>query len=508
MKIVLSQEKLKEIKADIKLVFIVNKNLEHRFVKDHTILKKMGFKGADGESCYVQQSNTLYIGIEELTPSEVRIGASTAIRFLRKMDVKSLKLGFYGLTHDCPVVMIKALVEGFVLGDYDFDMYKTTKTLHPIQHIIISVDTVYEKLETTLKANELQKYILEAQIVANATNETRTLINQSPENFTPMTMANIAQTWAKESGLECRVYDECYLQEQGMNAFYAVAKASSNPPRLIHLSYTPENPIAHVFLVGKGLTYDSGGLSLKPSDFMVSMKADKSGACAVLGVMKALKELQIPIEVHGVLGMSENMVGGNAYKPDDILIAKNKKSIEVRNTDAEGRLVLADCLCYIQDWAKENSKSMDYLIDVATLTGACVVGVGEYTIGVMGHNHELNKKIKRAAKSADEMSAYLPFNKHLKKLIKSEIADVCNISSSRYGGAITAGLFLNEFIYEENKNQWVHLDIAGPAYVEKIWGYNPIGASGAGVRLLLKLLKHIEFEKNGFFNQDGHHKKG
>jgi len=270
--------------------------------------------------------------------------------------------------------------------------------------------------------------------------------------------------------------DEHFLHEQGMNAFLAVNRASVHPPRLIHLTYMPQNPKKRLVYVGKGLTYDSGGLSLKPSEHMVTMKADKSGAAAVMSILKGAAQLELPYEIHAIIGATENMIGGNAFKPDDVLVAKNGKTIEVRNTDAEGRLVLADCLCYAQELKP------DVLVDMATLTGACVVALGEYTTGVMGHSSELKHAFLKASSKSGELSGMLPFNKYLKKLIKSSVADISNISSSRYGGAITAGLFLDHFIEEENKQKWLHLDIAGPAYLEKAWGYNPFGASGAGVR--------------------------
>ncbi|MCB4778069.1 MAG: leucyl aminopeptidase, partial [Sulfurovum sp.] len=221
------------------------------------------------------------------------------------------------------------------------------------------------------------------------------------------------------------------------------------------------------------------------------MKADKSGASTVIGIMKAVAEMNLPIEVHGFLGMVENMIGGNAYKPDDILRAKNGKTIEVRNTDAEGRLVLADVLCYAQQEVKA-----DYLFDFATLTGACVVGVGHYTSGVMGFCDNLKSMVKQQAKIAGELVTPLDFNDYLKKTIKSKIADVCNISNTRYGGAITAGQFLGEFIDEEHKEKWAHIDIAGPAFIEHVWGENPNGASGAGVRMMLRLIESLCREKS------------
>ncbi len=196
-----------------------------------------------------------------------------------------------------------------------------------------------------------------------------------------------------------------------METLLAVARASRHKPRVIHLAHKPKNPIATVSLIGKGLTYDSGGLSLKPSDFMVTMKSDKSGASTVLGIMKAVSELNLPIEVHGFVGAVENMIGGDAYKPDDVLVAKNGKTIEVRNTDAEGRLVLADTLCYAQQEVKA-----DYIFDLATLTGASVVGVGQYTSSIMGFSDEVKEKVLKYAKSAGEFATKLDFNRYLQRL--------------------------------------------------------------------------------------------
>jgi len=228
-------------------------------------------------------------------------------------------------------------------------------------------------------------------------------------------------------------------------------------------------------------------LSLKPGDFMVNMKSDKGGGCAVLGIMNTISALNLPLEVHGIVGAVENMIGGDAYKPDDVLTARNGKTIEVKNTDAEGRLVLADCLCYAQDEIED----IDYILDYATLTGACVVGVGQYTNGIMGNNSSLKHDIVKSAQKSGELATTLPFNRYLKKTLKSEIADMSNIASTRYGGAITAGMFLDNFIKDENKDKWVHLDIAGPAFVESAWGYNPAGASGAGVRLTIEFFKSL-----------------
>jgi leucyl aminopeptidase len=204
--------------------------------------------------------------------------------------------------------------------------------------------------------------------------------------------------------------------------------------------------------------------------------------------MKIVSKLNLPIEVHGIIGAVENMIGGDAFKPDDILTARNGVTIEVKNTDAEGRLVLADCLCYAQD----EVKNIDNIIDLATLTGACVVGVGEYTSGVMGNNNMLSYQMVQSAIECGELATSLPFNRYLKKTLKSKIADISNISNTRYGGAITGGMFLDNFIKDENKQKWLHIDIAGPAFVEQSWGYNPFGASGAGVRMVVEFIKTLQ----------------
>ena len=371
-----------------------------------------------------------------------------------------------------------------MLGGYTFDRYKSKKSDKGLHKIRISLEE-YNGFELDIPA--VQRTVEKGIISADAVNFVRDIVNTTPDDCYPETMAQIADSIAKEYGLECEILDTERLRDEKMEAMLAVARASRHEPRLIHLSYRPENPVAVVSIVGKGLTYDSGGLSLKPSDFMVTMKADKSGGSAVLGIMRAVAALKLPIELHGFVGAVENMIGGDAYKPDDVLRAKNGKTIEVRNTDAEGRLVLADVLCYAQEKVKA-----DYLFDFATLTGACVVGLGQYTSGVMGWSEEPIQRVLYAADTlSGEMAAKLPFNRYLKKSLKSEVADICNISNTRYGGALTAGIFLGEFIDEHHRQKWAHIDIAGPAFVEHVWGENPVGASGAGVRLMVRLLEKL-----------------
>ena len=479
----LTDTPLSEIRADLELVIVVKKNLKHTFVQDRKLLKKAGFRGEQDALCLLWEKNRLYVGADSLKGSDIRPAVATAVRSLiGNKAYRSIKIATY-LSHPRCTATLRAMIEGIVLGSYSFTHYKSKKAKSSIKEVTVSMEG-YGKYEISLES--ASRAVHNGEIAADATNFTRDIVNTTPEDCYPETLAKIARNLSKNSELDCKILTPKALKKEGMNALLSVARASRHKPRVLHLSHKPKNPKAIVSIVGKGLTYDSGGLSLKPSDFMVTMKSDKSGGSAVLGIMKAVAEMNLPIEVHGFVGAVENMIGGDAYKPDDVLKAKNGKTIEVRNTDAEGRLVLADLLCYAQQEVEA-----DYLFDMATLTGACVVGVGQYTSGVMGNSDKITDKVLESAFNAGELATKLHFNRYLAKSLKSEIADICNISSTRYGGAITAGQFLSEFIDEKHTNRWAHIDIAGPAFVESAWGENPHGASGAGVRMLLRLIEKL-----------------
>jgi leucyl aminopeptidase len=483
MKFELVEKKLSHIEADCEIIFVVEKDLDHKFVKDSSYFKLVNYEGSEDSVCNVANEGRIYVGVKDLNDADnLRVASAKAMSVLKTLNYESAKIGLY--FSECQTRPTRALVEGFILGDYAFDKYKSEKAKHPLKKVVISTENYNNKKVDTKEVNDA---IAKAKIIADSTNITRDIVNTMPDDATPKMVAKEAKKVAKENKIDIKVYKKDYLKDNGMNAFLAVSRASSEEPRLVHMTYTPKKPKAKIVLVGKGLTYDSGGLSLKPGSFMTTMKSDKSGACALIGVMNAVAKMELDVEVHAILGICENMIGGNAFKPDDVLVAKNGTTIEVQNTDAEGRLVLADCLCYAQDEIGE----FDYILDFATLTGACVVALGEYTSGIMGHNCTLKHKLLRAGDASGELVSTLPFNKYLSKLLKSEVADVCNISGGRYGGAITAGLFLDRFIKEENKDKWAHIDIAGPAFVEKNWGYNPYGASGAGVRLAIKFMEHL-----------------
>jgi leucyl aminopeptidase len=512
MKITIQKDsKQIQTKCDLQLKFLTRALSKTNLNNDIKIkLDKMGF-------CYKKQNsrfldNVLYVGInldefnaktngtKEEQKNHDRLMAFEASESIKIQAHKAIKringtnyINIFYQSQTCGFDDEKRdykpqkksdyldIFEGLFHGAYAFKKYKNKKKQKKANEK--PSKTLYV---LTTKQNEIKEFN-DIKTILNGVNLARDFVNTPPQDFYPKTMSKEAKKIATNNKLECKVYDEKYLKKQKMGAMLAVGRASRHESNLIHLKYTPTKPNKNtikIVFVGKGLTYDSGGLSLKPADYMQTMKSDKGGACAILGAMSALSKLNINAEIHGVLGAVENMIGGDAYKPDDVLKAKDGTMIEIGNTDAEGRLVLADCLC----WSQDNIKDFDYIIDLATLTGACVVGVGEFTTGIMGNNNHFNKQIADDMLNAGELNAILPFNRYLKETIKSEIADISNIASTRYGGTITAGLFLEHFITKENKQKWVHLDIAGPAFVQKAWGYNPYGASGAGVRSIINFI--------------------
>jgi leucyl aminopeptidase len=486
MRFNVTNDLIEEVNADCEIIIVVDGNLDHKWITDKEVLETLSFEGKSEEVAFLPHVHKVYVGTDSLDRDEIRLALSNALKAIKKTKYKTLKIASY--TEKCPVTNTKAIVEGIKLGTYSFERYKSKKTEKYLEEIIISLS---DYNDTKMNLEPALLAVKEAIIISDVTNSAKTIINTTPEDFIPESFAVKARELAEElDDVECFVGDEEFLKEQNMGAFLAVSRSSIHKPRLIHLIYKPSDAKQKFVFVGKGLTYDSGGLSLKPAGSMVSMKSDKSGAAATISILEGAAKLKVPFEIHCIIGACENMIGGDAYKPDDVLIAKNGVSIEIGNTDAEGRLVLADCLCYAQE------QKPDYLIDMATLTGACVVAVGEYTTGVMGHSSSLKHDIMKSASKSGELTNSLQFNRYLKKLIKSKIADVSNIGSSRYGGAITAALFLDRFIEDEYKDKWLHLDIAGPAFVGSNWGYNQAGASGAGVRMALYWLKDHEHKLN------------
>lgn len=476
MNIKLSLKNINKIKSDIELIFV--KNIKKLSKVEQKLLNKLSFSTKIFDTYFDANTNKFYLACEKQKNEDLKLAVCTAIRAIKKLNIKSVKLS---LVQNDKELKIQDLVEGLELGFYEFSRYKSDEKKKKELQIIISAKN------SKVDISNLGKELHNAISITSSVNMVRNIVNTPPEDYYPEVMAEDALMIAKNNDLQCLVHGEEYLLENGMNAMFNVGRASRHESKLIHLTYKPKEPKGKIVLVGKGLTYDSGGLSLKIGDSMVSMKCDKSGGSAVLGVMNTLRDLGCEYEVHGIIGAVENMIGGDAYKPDDVLKAKNGKTIEVRNTDAEGRLVLADCLCYAQD----EIENIDYIFDYATLTGACIVALGNQTIGTMGHSDKLKAKMQKAANTSGELIGLLPFNRYLPPMLKSGIADIVNSTTSRAASAITAGLFLDNFVKKENKKKWLHLDIAGAAYSESPWGYNSFGGTGAGVRLTLDFIKNL-----------------
>ncbi len=316
------------------------------------------------------------------------------------------------------------------------------------------------------------------KILGDAQNLVRKLVNMPASDLYPDSFATEAVNVGAASGFEVEVWDEQRLEQERCGAFLAVGRASAHPPRLVIMKYmggqSDEKPLG---LVGKGVTFDSGGLSIKTSEGMMAMKCDMAGAATVLGTMQGIAKLKLPINVIGFAGMAENMIGGNSFRLGDVLTSRNGKTIEVHNTDAEGRLVLADTLDVAVD------HGVGRIIDLATLTGACLVALGTDIAGLMTNNDQLAADVKAAAAACGEYVWELPMHDYFSDQIKSSVADIKNLGDSRWGGSITAGKFLEEFVRE---TPWVHLDIAGPSFSDKPKSWIDGGASGCMVRTLVE----------------------
>lgn len=455
------------------------------------IIKSQKFKASEGKILVVptfekiKADYVIIVGIGQEKKLELDILRRVAAYSIRKS--KELKLSNFlfdveDIENFNYTDIVQALTEGFILGDYSFDKYLTKKENHQVSKIYINVSKKADK-------KLLNQYLNIGKILAEAQNFTRDLVNEPANIINTIQFAKITEKLAKEYGFEIKIYDEEEIEKMGMGAYLAVAKGSENPPRFIHLTYRPKNPKGEIAVIGKGLMFDSGGLNIKTGDFMRWMKSDKSGACAVLGIFKAIGELKPDITVHGIVAAAENMPSGKAYRPDDILKAKNGVTIEVGNTDAEGRLTLADALSYASELKP------DAIIDMATLTGACVVALGEFTAGVMGNNQKFINEVLKTSEETGEWMWQLPFNNKLREQIKAPHADVYNVGTTRYGGAITAGLFLEKFV--DPKIPWVHIDIAGPSHHTSGWYYHPKGATGIPVRTITTLL----LKRSDYFNK-------
>jgi len=445
------------------------------------LVENGGIKGKFGEVSIIHTLGKLPCGVvavvglgkrQDFDLDKVRGVAGGYCRSLRKLNCHRIATVVHGVGIGGigPEVLVEAMIEGSLLGLYNFASYKKLEYEDVAEIVIVERDGD--------KAPALERGVRKGKILAEATSLARDMVNEPSNYMTPSRMAEIAREIANKGKLEINIFDMRDMEIMGMGALLGVAKGSKQPPKLITLGYKGDESSKNTIgFVGKGITFDSGGISIKPSKDMSEMKGDMAGGAAVMAALGAIAKLKPKINVVGIIPATENLPSGSALKPGDVLKALNGKTIEVMNTDAEGRLILADALSYAV------KQGLSPLVDLATLTGACVVALGTGYTGTFSNDQKLVDKILEAADMAGEKLWRLPLPEEYKEQNKSEIADIKNIGN-RYAGAITAALFLSEFV---DKTPWVHLDIAGTASSSKESGYMIKGATGVGVRTLVKL---------------------
>jgi len=370
---------------------------------------------------------------------------------------------------------VRQAAEGLLGGSYRYDTY-FTGSRKPKGGLKSA-----ELLVSDAKDPALKDGLLAGRAVGEAVNVARTLVNAPPNDLTPPALADFAATEAEKLGVSAMVWDKAQIEEAGMHLLLAVNRGSSIEPRFVHMKWEPEGATRKVVFVGKGLTFDSGGLCLKPAKSMIDMKCDMAGAAITIGVVLAAARKKLPIAVHAVIGSTENMGGADAYRPGDIFPSLDGKTVEIINTDAEGRLVLADALAYARELGG------DYVIDHATLTGACMVALGQWRAGLFSADDELAERYLQAAGASAEAYWRLPMDEELRPTLKSPVADLKHTGSA-YGGAVTAALFLSEFA---GKSRFMHLDVAGPSFLDSAHGFLPQGGTGFGVGTAIRFLEGL-----------------
>ena len=435
--------------------------------------------------------------VNNFTAYELRKMAGTAVRFLKPKSVRSLAFvaperwgGQADPAAQSTLVFeragmgeaVRAVVEGAYVGDFDPDTYKSDRQDQRMDELTVVARAQHD-------AQALPRAVAEAVAVGESQNFTREMVNEPSNRLTPTMMAERARKMVEElapktPGLSCETYSTDKIKELKMGAFWSVAQGSDEPPALIVIRYEPPGAPAKpvIGLVGKGITFDTGGISIKPSDGMEKMKYDMAGGAAMIGAMRALALLQPKVRVIAVVCATENMPSGKAQKPGDVQIAMSGKSIEIINTDAEGRLVLADGLHYARQLG------CTHLVDAATLTGACVVALGMINAGVFTNDEGMFERFSQALARAGEKMWRLPLDEEYKDMIRSGIADIVN-SGGRWGGAVTAAMFLKEFVAD---TPWIHLDIAGVAWMEESKSWIAKGPSGIAVRSLVEFVRSFE----------------
>ncbi|HVE99115.1 MAG TPA: leucyl aminopeptidase [Mycobacteriales bacterium] len=448
-------------------------------------LTDVGFTGANGETARVttlgatKAPSVLAVGLgpaDEVDAERLRRAAGVAMR--AAAGSRTVAIGLAAMKGIPADDALRATIEGSLLGAYDYVRYRNTSLAgrkEPVQAISVVVPDRKDK--RALAA------LRRAETVAAAVALARDLTNAPPGNLHPADLADVAVTECRKAGCDVEVMDEKALRKGGYGGIMGVGQGSANPPRLVRISYTHPKATRTIALVGKGITFDSGGLSLKPAASMEWMKADMAGAAAVIAALTAIATLKPAVNVTGWVPTAENMPSGAAIRPGDVLTMFSGKKVEILNTDAEGRLILADAM-----W-RAGQENPDMLLDVATLTGAQLIALGTRTAGVMTNDEPLRTRVLDAARVAGEAMWPMPLPEELRKSIDSEIADITN-TGDRYGGMLVAGTFLKEFVADGLP--WAHLDVAGPAYNDdQPFGYTPKGGTGAAVRTFVQLAEDV-----------------
>lgn len=474
------------------VVYLVSKDKFLPVIKDFSdhnrqtlerLAKTQEFAGEAGKAMLcsgmggIRADHVLFIGLgekkKEALRAALREAGGIAVQYARRLGARTVAVDVRARELALPNVL-NACVQGALLANYAFDVYKKDNG----KKVVLQTDFLFADGRM---AQNARRMIKEEEAINAGVTVARDLVNVPAHDMTPERLAQVAQEIAKNSGgtIKAKILQRAECEKLGMGAYLAVAQGAQREPKFIHLTYVPPRNSKKVLaMVGKGVTFDSGGLSLKPADGMMTMKCDMAGAAAVLGAFTVFSDLKPAVHVHGVIAATENMPSGGAIRPGDVVKSMNGKTIEILNTDAEGRLTLADALTYV---LKEKPTA---IVDLATLTGACMVALGEEVAGIMSNSSVLAKTLQTVARKEGEEMWELPLFGRYAELLKSDIADIKNITSTRYGGTLTAGLFLQEFV--PSATPWAHLDIAGPAFIER-----PVGAcfqkggTGYGVRTLV-----------------------
>lgn len=443
------------------------------------------FSGKSGETAFVPSGtlragrNVLLVGLgkkEKFTLEKIRQAAAKALAYAKSMKVEEARFDLESFSGDFGLdEAAAAAVEGARLSDYRFEKYKSK----PAPSSSLAEFGLYAPRPAN--APSIKKAVREAEIVCEGVYFTRDLANEPANVMTPARLAESARQMAAKNNLSCQILGLAQMKRLKMGGILGVSQGSVNPPRFIILQNKVKRSKKPIVLVGKGVTFDTGGISIKPSGDMDKMKFDMCGAAAVIGAMKVIANLKLPVKVIGLVPTCENMPSGSAQRPGDIITCLNGKTVEVLNTDAEGRLILADALSYAKRF---NPRA---LVDIATLTGACAATFADLASGLMSTDEDLAGRIKEAGESSGERVWELPLWDEYFDLIKAAYADIQNISK-KYAGTITAGMFLKEFA--DHTSAWAHLDIAGTAWNEGVpKPLSPIGATGMGVRLFTRLVQ-------------------